>query len=180
MNFSIKNLISKKTNKLKPLSNYLNANEVLLNSIVLELVSEFNQEISTEIPATKLDNGANKSDNIANNPDSFSIKVQLTGTEKDRIYEEILTLAKKREPVRLFTTKLYENLGIASVSQTMNSYEYIELQIEFVQMEFAYIDRIPAPAPRAKPLVSKKTEVRTSKREWEGGLASESIKLKGE
>lgn len=165
---------------LKPLSKYLNSNQILLNDIMLELVSEFNEEVTNEIPVTKLDDASNKTDNISNNPNNFSIKAVLTGESKDRNYDKILALAKKREPVSLYVDKLYNNLGIARLTKTISTFTYIEVEIEFIQMEFAYIDFIPAPSSKAKPIVTQKTEIKTSKQDFEGELASESIKLKGE
>ena len=75
---------------------------------------------------------------------------------------------------------MYSNLGITSVSKNITTYTYIEITISFTQMEYAHIEFIPAPSIAAKPLVSEKTEIRTGKQEWEGELASESIKLRGE
>lgn len=101
MDFSITNLMEKGKNKLKSATKFLNSNEVLLNNMVLEIVSEFNHDLSADIPVTKLDDGTKKTDNIFNNPDTFSIKVQLLGIDKDKNYEKILNIVNKREPVEL-------------------------------------------------------------------------------
>lgn len=180
MDFSIRSLMSSVTEKIEPVKKYLTAQIVILEGIPLELTNEFSEDLSSEIPVTKLDDGSNKTDNISNNPSSFSIKVQITGSDKDRIYEKIISLVKKRQPVSLYVDKLYSNLGITSVNKTMTTYTYIEATISFTQIEYAHIEFIPAPSPAAKPLVSEKTEIRTGKQEWEGELASESIKLRGE
>lgn len=180
MAFSIKSLMSNITEKIEPVKKYLTSQTVILEDIPLELTNEFTEELSSEIPVTRLDDGSNKTDNISNNPSSFSIKVQITGDDKDRIYEKIISLVKKRQPVSLYVDKLYSNLGITSINKAISTYTYIELAISFTQMEYAYIEFIPAPSPAAKPLVSEKTEIRTGKQDWEGELASESIKLRGE
>ena len=166
MAFSIKSLMSNITEKIEPVKKYLTSQTVILEDIPLELTNEFTEDLSSEIPVTRLDDGSNKTDNISNNPSSFSIKVQITGDDKDRIYEKIISLVKKRQPVSLYVDKLYSNLGITSINKTISTYTYIEF--------------IPAPSPAAKPLVSEKTEIRTGKQDWEGELASESIKLRGE
>jgi len=178
--FSIKSLMSNITEKIEPVKKYLTSQTVILEDIPLELTNEFTEDLSSEIPVTRLDDGSNKTDNISNNPSSFSIKVQITGDDKDRIYEKIISLVKKRQPVSLYVDKLYSNLGITSINKTISTYTYIELAISFTQMEYAYIEFISAPSPAAKPLVSEKTEIRTGKQDWEGELASESIKLRGE
>ena len=180
MDFSIRSLMSSVAEKIEPVKKYLTAQIVILEGIPLELTNEFTEDLSSEIPVTKLDDGSNKTDNISNNPSSFSIKVQITGSDKDRIYEKIISLVKKRQPVSLYVDKLYSNLGITSVNKTMTTYTYLEATISFTQIEYAHIEFIPAPSPAAKPLVSEKTEIRTGKQEWEGELASESIRLRGE
>lgn len=180
MVFSIKSLMSNITEKIEPVKKYLTSQTVILEDIPLELTNEFTEDLSSEIPVTRLDDGSNKTDNISNNPSSFSIKVQITGDDKDRIYEKIISLVKKRQPVSLYVDKLYSNLGITSVSKNLTTYTYIEVTISFTQMEYAHIEFIPAPSIAAKPIVSDKTEIKTGKQEWEGELASESIKLRGE
>ena len=95
MNFSIRSLMSSITEKIEPVKKYLTAQTVILEGIPLELTNEFSEDLSSEIPVTKLDDGSNKTDNISNNPSSFSIKAQITGADKDRIYEKIISLVKK-------------------------------------------------------------------------------------
>ncbi len=179
MAFSIKGLISDAKDKIKPIKNLFGMKTVILEGIELELVNEFSEELPSDIPVTRLDDGSNKTDNIANNPSSFSIKVIITGTDKDRIYEKIVSLRKKRQPVSLYIDKLYNDLGISNISKGMTTYTYMEVTISFVQMEYARIEFIPSPSKAAKPLVSEKTEVRTGKQDWEGELASENIQLRG-
>ncbi len=180
MEFSIKSLISSVTDKVENAKNYFSTNTVILEDIPLELVNEFNEDLSSEIPVTVLDDGSNKTDNISNTPANFSIKVQIVGANKERIYEKILNLRKRRQAVSLYVDKMYNNLGISNITRNLTTFTYIECTIAFVQMEVAYLEFIPAPSAASKPLVREKTEVRTGKLEWEGELASESIKLRGE
>ena len=83
MDFSIRSLMSSVAEKIEPVKKYLTAQTVILEGIPLELTNEFTEDLSSEIPVTKLDDGSNKTDNISNNPSSFSIKVQITGDDKD-------------------------------------------------------------------------------------------------
>lgn len=180
LDFSVTGLMNKLDNKrvMKKIKSFLGINTILLNDIPLELVFDFSQSYDSEIPTTTLDNGSNYTDNISNLSPSFSFRVQATGDNHRKIFEDVLNMRKKREPVTLFIDELYTNLGIENVTREITALTYTQFSISLKEMEFAYLEMIPAPA--AKKITKKVSKVNTGKENWEGELKSESIKLRGE
>lgn len=180
LDFSIKNLMSKIddngiVNKVK---NFLGEKTILLNDIPLELVFDFSQSLSSEIPTTTLDNGSHYTDNISNLPTNFTFRVQATGNNHRKIFDDVINMRRRREPITLFVDELYTNLGIENVTREITALTYTQFTISLKEMEFAYLEMIPAPT--AKKITKKTSKVNTGKEDWEGELQSESIKLRGE
>ena len=180
LDFSVRSLMSKVNNKgiLKKVDEFLGKTTILLNDIPLELVFDFSQSLESEIPTTTLDNGAQYTDNISNLPAAFTFRVQATGDNHKKIFNDVCNMRRKREGVTLFVDELYTNLGIESVTREMSTLTYTEFTISLKEMEFAYLEMIPAPA--AKKITKKTSKIQTGKEEWEGDLESENIKLRGE
>lgn len=182
VDLSITGLMSKVTNSesLSFLNRYFSRKYVILEDIPLELVYSFNEDLPSDVPTLPLDNGSNINDNISNNSGTFSIKAQIVGENYMETYEKILNLRERRKEVKLYMDKLYSNLAIKNITRTNTSLTNIELNINFVQINTVNLQMIPAPSGSAKPITSNKTELKTSKQEWEGDLASSGIKLPGE
>lgn len=180
LDFSVRNLMSKVDNKgiLKKIDDFLGKKTILLNDIPLELVFDFSQSLESEIPTTTLDNGAQYTDNISNMPASFTFRVQATGDNHKKIFDDVCNMRKKREGITLFIDELYSNLGIESITRGITTLTYTEFTISLKEMEFAYLEMIPAPA--AKKITKKTSKISTGKESWEGDLESEKIKLRGE
>ena len=84
--------------------------------------------------------------------------------------------------------KLYKNMAITNIENTITSLYYTEFTISLVEIKIAHISMIPAPSKKAKPAVRKKTKIKTTakaknktsgKKDWEGDLQSEYIRLPG-
>ena len=190
--FSIKDLMGKANNFLNSI-NSVNGKTgnlvkevppIILGNINLELVSDISESYQNDVPVIPIDDGTQISDNISQNPLTLSFKVQLAGDNHKEIFEKILQMRDKRQLVDLYMIKLYKNLAITG----------IEFTISFVQVQIANIQMIPSPSKKAKPVVSKKTKIKTKAKKgsisktnvskinkgnnsWEGDLQSESIKL---
>ncbi|MFR4519089.1 MAG: phage baseplate protein [Fusobacterium sp.] len=180
LDFSVTSLMNKLDNKgvMNKIKKFLGEKTILLNDIPLELVFDLSQSLSSDIPTTTLDNGSNYADNISNSPADFTFRVQATGNDHRKIFDEVLNMRKKREPVTLFVDELYTNLGIENVTREVKTLTYTEFTISLKEMEFAYLEMIPAPP--AKKVTKKTSKINTGKESWEGELKSESIKLRGE
>lgn len=165
---------------------------ILLEDIELELVSEISQTFENEVPTTPIDDGTQISDNISSQPLTITFKVQIVGNNHRSLFDKILELREKRKLVTLYLIKQYSNLAITNIENTISSLHYTEFTISFVQVQIARIAMIPAPSPKAKPTVSKKTKLRNNspattktvtatkgKKDWEGELQSEKIPLPG-
>lgn len=172
--------VMKSDSNLSFLNSYFSKKYVILEDIPLELVYNFDEDLPSDVPTLPLDNGSNINDNISNSSGTFSIKVQIIGDNYMETYDKILNLRNRRKEVKLYVDKLYSNLAIKNITRTNNSLTSIELNISFVQINTVNLQLIPAPSKLAKPITSNKTEVKTSKQEWEGDLASSGIKLPGE
>lgn len=180
--FTVAGLMTKAINTAKQQTpiNITTKSVVVLEDIPLELVFEFNEDLSSDVPTITLDDGSNISDNISNNSANFSLRVQAVGKNHRATYEKVLNLRKKRQRVSLYVDKLYTNLAISNISRTTTSLNSTEFTIAFTQIEYAYLQMIPSPSPASKPITNQKTEVKTGKQDWEGDLASDAIKLPGE
>lgn len=191
--FSVTNLMNKASSFLnkatafnKQIREIINKTPpIILDGIHLELVSQINESYSNNVPIIPIDDGSQISDNISSEPLRLSFKVQIVGNNHKEIFARIKEMKDKRELVDLYMIELYENLAITSIENTISSLYYTEFTISFVQIQVAYIGMIPSPSPKAKPAVSRKTKIKTvgkatKNKEWEGDLASESIKLPGE
>lgn len=180
--FTITGLMTQSINSVKqqtPVS-ITTKKTVMLEDIPLELVFEFSEDLSSDVPSLTLDDGSNITDNISNNSANFNLRVQTVGDNHKAIYEKVLNLRKKRQPVALYVDKLYTNLAINNISRTTTNFNSTEFTISFTQIENAYLQMIPSPSIAAKPITNSKTEVKTGKQDWEGDLASDAIKLPGE
>ena len=118
----------------------------------------------------------------------LSFKVQIVGANHKEIFEKVIELRNKRELVDLYMVKLYKNMAITSIENTITSLYYTEFTISLVEIKIAHISMIPAPSKKAKPAVRKKTKIKTTakaknkasgKKDWEGDLQSEHIRLPG-
>ncbi len=197
--FSVVKLMNKVSgflNKARSLKNQFNRivrknPPIILEDIYLELVSGINESYSNSVPVIPIDDGSQLSDNISSEPLKLSFKVQIVGDNHKEVFSRIKELKNKRELVDLYMVELYKNLAITSIENTISSLYYTEFTISFVQIQVAYVGMIPAPSPKAKPIVSRKTKIKTNvntgiktnignSKDWEGNLASESIKLPGE
>ena len=192
--FSITNLMSKVSsflNSANSLSNQIDNRikktpPILLGNIQLQLVSDLSESYSNDVPTVPIDDGTQIADNITPNPLEISFKVQIVGADHKEIFEKIIELRNKRELVDLYMVKLYKNMAITSIENTITSLYYTEFIISLVEIKIAHISMIPAPSKKAKPSVRKKTKIKTTvkaknkasgKKDWEGDLQSESIKL---
>ena len=174
--FSITNLMSKVSSFLSSANSLTNQIDnhikktppILLGNIQLQLVSDVSESYSNDVPTVPIDDGTQIADNITPNPLELSFKVQIVGADHKEIFEKIIELRNKRELVDLYMVKLYKNMAITSIENT--------------------ISMIPAPSKKAKPAVRKKTKIKTTakaknkangKKDWEGDLQSEHIRLPG-
>nr|DAJ31674.1 MAG TPA: hypothetical protein [Caudoviricetes sp.] len=196
--FSITNLMSKVSSFLSSANSLSNQIDnrikktppILLGNIQLQLVSEVSESYSNDVPTVPIDDGTQIADNITPNPLELSFKVQIVGANHKEIFEKVIELRNKRELVDLYMLKLYKNMAITSIENTITSLYYTEFTISLVEIKIAHISMIPAPSKKAKPVVRKKTKIKTTattkaknkvsgKKDWEGDLQSEHIKLPG-
>lgn len=196
--FSITNLMSKVSSFLSSANSLSNQIDnrikktppILLGNIQLQLVSEVSESYSNDVPTVPIDDGTQIADNITPNPLELSFKVQIVGANHKEIFEKVIELRNKRELVDLYMVKLYKNMAITSIENTITSLYYTEFTISLVEIKIAHISMIPAPSKKAKPVVRKKTKIKTTattkaknkvsgKKDWEGDLQSEHIKLPG-
>ena len=192
--FSITNLMSKVSSFLSSANSLSNQIDnrikktppILLGNIQLQLVSEVSESYSNDVPTVPIDDGTQIADNITPNPLELSFKVQIVGANHKEIFEKVIELRNKRELVDLYMVKLYKNMAITSIENTITSLYYTEFTISLVEIKIAHISMIPAPSKKAKPAVRKKTKIKTTakaknktsgKKDWEGDLQSEHIKL---
>lgn len=192
--FSITNLMSKVSSFLSSANSLSNQIDnrikktppILLGNIQLQLVSDVSESYSNDVPTVPIDDGTQIADNITPNPLEISFKVQIVGANHKEIFEKVIELRNKRELVDLYMVKLYKNMAITSIENTITSLYYTEFTISLVEIKIAHISMIPAPSKKAKPTVRKKTKIKTTvkakkkvsgKKDWEGDLQSESIKL---
>lgn len=194
--FSITNLMSKVSSFLSSANSLSNQIDnrikktppILLGNIQLQLVSDLSESYSNDVPTVPIDDGTQIADNITPNPLEMSFKVQIVGADHKEIFEKIIELRNKRELVDLYMVKLYKNMAITSIENTITSLYYTEFTISLVEIKIAHISMIPAPSKKAKPTVRKKTKIKTTvkaknkvsgKKDWEGDLQSEHIRLPG-
>lgn len=194
--FSITNLMSKVSSFLSSANSLSNQIDnrikktppILLGNIQLQLVSDVSESYSNDVPTVPIDDGTQIADNITPNPLELSFKVQIVGANHKEIFEKIIELRNKRELVDLYMVKLYKNMAITSIENTITSLYYTEFTITLVEIKIAHVSMIPAPSKKAKPAVRKKTKVKTTakaknktsgKKDWEGDLQSEHIRLPG-
>ena len=194
--FSITNLMSKVSSFLSSANSLSNQIDncikktppILLGNIQLQLVSDVSESYSNDVPTVPIDDGTQIADNITPNPLELSFKVQIVGANHKEIFEKIIELRNKRELVDLYMVKLYKNMAITSIENTITSLYYTEFTISLVEIKIAHISMIPAPSKKAKPAVRKKTKIKTTakaknktsgKKDWEGDLQSEHIRLPG-
>ena len=194
--FSITNLMSKVSSFLSSANSLSNQIDncikktppILLGNIQLQLVSEVSESYSNDVPTVPIDDGTQIADNITPNPLELSFKVQIVGANHKEIFEKIIELRNKRELVDLYMVKLYKNMAITSIENTITSLYYTEFTITLVEIKIAHVSMIPAPSKKAKPAVRKKTKIKTTakaknktsgKKDWEGDLQSEHIRLPG-
>lgn len=194
--FSITNLMSKVSSFLSSANSLSNQIDnrikktppILLGNIQLQLVSEVSESYSNDVPTVPIDDGTQIADNITPNPLELSFKVQIVGANHKEIFEKVIELRNKRELVDLYMVKLYKNMAITSIENTITSLYYTEFTISLVEIKIAHISMILAPSKKAKPVVRKKTKIKTTakaknkasgKKDWEGDLQSEHIRLPG-
>lgn len=194
--FSITNLMSKVSSFLSSANSLSNQIDnrikktppILLGNIQLQLVSDVFESYSNDVPTVPIDDGTQIADNITPNPLELSFKVQIVGANHKEIFEKIIELRNKRELVDLYMVKLYKNMAITSIENTITSLYYTEFTITLVEIKIAHVSMIPAPSKKAKPAVRKKTKIKTTakaknktsgKKDWEGDLQSEHIRLPG-
>ena len=194
--FSITNLMSKVSSFLSSANSLSNQIDnrikktppILLGNIQLQLVSDVSESYSNDVPTVPIDDGTQIADNITPNPLEMSFKVQIVGADHKEIFEKIIELRNKRELVDLYMVKLYKNMAITNIENTITSLYYTEFTISLVEIKIAHISMIPAPSKKAKPAVRKKTKIKTTakaknktsgKKDWEGDLQSEHIRLPG-
>ena len=200
--FSITNLMSKVSSFLSSansLSNQIDNHikktpPILLGNIQLQLVSDVSESYSNDVPTVPIDDGTQIADNITPNPLELSFKVQIVGADHKEIFEKIIELRNKRELVDLYMIKLYKNMAITNIENTITSLYYTEFTISLVEVKIAHVSMIPSPSPKAKASVRNKTKIKTtakakkntkvttkskssSAKDWEGDLQSEHIKL---
>ena len=200
--FSITNIMSKVSSFLNnvnsisnQIDNYLRKTPpILLGNIKLQLVSGISESYSNDVPTIPIDDGTQIADNITQNPLELSFKVQIVGFNHKEIFEKVLELRNKRELVDLYMIKLYKNMAITSIENTITSLYYTEFTISLVEVKIAHVSMIPSPSPKAKASVRNKTKIKTtakakkntkvttkskstSAKDWEGDLQSEHIKL---
>ena len=194
--FSITNLMSKVSSFLSSANSLSNQIDnrikktppILLGNNQLQLVSEVSESYSNDVPTVPIDDGTQIADNITPNPLELSFKVQIVGANHKEIFEKVIELRNKRELVDLYMVKLYKNMAITSIENTITSLYYTEFTITLVEIKIAHVSMIPAPSKKAKPAVRKKTKIKTTakaknktsgKKDWEGDLQSEHIRLPG-
>ena len=204
--FSITNIMSKVSSFLNNVNsisnridNYLRKTPpILLGNIKLQLVSGISESYSNDVPTIPIDDGTQIADNITQNPLELSFKVQIVGSNHKEIFEKVLELRNKRELVDLYMIKLYKNMAITSIENTITSLYYTEFTISMVEVKIAHVSMIPSPSPKAKASVRNKTKIKTATKgkkntkgaaqavtknkssgvkDWEGDLQSEHIKL---
>nr|DAP25875.1 MAG TPA: hypothetical protein [Caudoviricetes sp.] len=204
--FSITNIMSKVSSFLNNVNsisnridNYLRKTPpILLGNIKLQLVSGISETYSNDVPTVPIDDGAQISDNITQNALELSFKVQIVGSNHKEIFEKVLELRNKRELVDLYMIKLYKNMAITNIENTITSLYYTEFTISMVEVKIAHISMIPSPSPKAKASVRNKMKIKTvtkakkntkgvakavtknkssGVKDWEGDLQSEHIKL---
>lgn len=200
--FSITNLMSKVSSFLSSansLSNQIDNHikktpPILLGNIQLQLVSDVSESYSNDVPTVPIDDGTQIADNITPNPLELSFKVQIVGANHKEIFEKVIELRNKRELVDLYMVKLYKNMAITNIENTITSLYYTEFTISLVEVKIAHVSMIPSPSPKAKASVRNKTKIKTTAKakknikvtskskssgtkDWEGDLQSEHIKL---
>lgn len=204
--FSITNIMSKVSSFLNNVNsisnridNYLRKTPpILLGNIKLQLVSGISESYSNDVPTIPIDDGTQIADNITQNPLELSFKVQIVGSNHKEIFEKVLELRNKRELVDLYMIKLYKNMAITNIENTITSLYYTEFTISMVEVKIAHVSMIPSPSPKAKASVRNKTKIKTATKgkkntkgaaqavtknkssgvkDWEGDLQSEHIKL---
>ena len=204
--FSITNIMSKVSSFLNNVNsisnridNYLRKTPaILLGNIKLQLVSGISESYSNDVPIIPIDDGTQIADNITQNPLELSFKVQIVGSNHKEIFEKVLELRNKRELVDLYMIKLYKNMAITNIENTITSLYYTEFTISMVEVKIAHVSMIPSPSPKAKASVRNKTKIKTATKgkkntkgaaqavtknkssgvkDWEGDLQSEHIKL---
>lgn len=204
--FSITNIMSKVSSFLNNVNsisnridNYLRKNlPILLGNIKLQLVSGISESYSNDVPTIPIDDGTQIADNITQNPLELSFKVQIVGSNHKEIFEKVLELRNKRELVDLYMIKLYKNMAITNIENTITSLYYTEFTISLVEVKIAHVSMIPSPSPKAKASVRNTTKIKTTTKgkkntkgaaqavtknkssgvkDWEGDLQSEHIKL---
>ena len=181
------------------IDNYLRKTPpILLGNIKLQLVSGISESYSNDVPTIPIDDGTQIADNITQNPLELSFKVQIVGSNHKEIFEKVLELRNKRELVDLYMIKLYKNMAITNIENTITSLYYTEFTISLVEVKIAHVSMIPSPSPKAKASVRNKTKIKTATKgkkntkgaaqavtknkssgvkDWEGDLQSEHIKL---
>ena len=189
--FSITNIMSKVSSFL---NNVNSISPILLGNIKLQLVSGISESYSNDVPTVPIDDGTQISDNITQNALELTFKVQIVGSNHKEIFEKVLELRNKRELVDLYMIKLYKNMAITNIENTITSLYYTEFTISLVEVKIAHVSMIPSPSPKAKASVRNKTKIKTtakvkkntkvttkskstSAKDWEGDLQSEHIKL---
>ena len=204
--FSITNIMSKVSSFLNNVNsisnridNYLRKTPpILLGNIKLQLVSGISESYSNDVPTIPIDDGTQIADNITQNPLELSFKVQIVGSNHKEIFEKVLELRNKRELVDLYMIKLYKNMAITNIENTITSLYYTEFTISLVEVKIAHVSMIPSPSPKAKASIRNKTKIKTATKgkkntkgaaqavtknkssgvkDWEGDLQSEHIKL---
>ncbi len=204
--FSITNIMSKVSsflNNVNSISNQIDkyikkTPPILLGNIKLQLVSGISETYSNDVPTVPIDDGTQIADNITQNALELSFKVQIVGSNHKEIFEKVLELRNKRELVDLYMIKLYKNMAITNIENTITSLYYTEFAISMVEVKIAHVSMIPSPSPKAKASVRNKTKIKTATKgkkntkgaaqavtknkssgvkDWEGDLQSEHIKL---
>lgn len=204
--FSITNIMSKVSSFLNNVNSissridsYLRKTPpILLGNIKLQLVSGISESYSNDVPTIPIDDGTQIADNITQNPLELSFKVQIVDSNHKEIFEKVLELRNKRELVDLYMIKLYKNMAITSIENTITSLYYTEFTISLVEVKIAHVSMIPSPSPKAKASVRNTTKIKTiakakkntktitkavtkdkssGVKDWEGDLQSEHIKL---
>ena len=204
--FSITNIMSKVSsflNNVNSISNQIDkyikkTPPILLGNIKLQLVSGISETYSNDVPTVPIDDGTQIADNIIQNALELSFKVQIVGSNHKEIFEKVLELRNKRELVDLYMIKLYKNMAITNIENTITSLYYTEFTISMVEVKIAHVSMIPSPSPKAKASVRNKTKIKTATKgkkntkgaaqaviknkssgvkDWEGDLQSEHIKL---
>lgn len=204
--FSITNIMSKVSSFLNNVNsisnridNYLRKTPpILLGNIKLQLVSGISESYSNDVPTIPIDDGTQIADNITQNQLELSFKVQIVDSNHKEIFEKVLELRNKRELVDLYMIKLYKNMAITNIENTITSLYYTEFTISLVEVKIAHVSMIPSPSPKAKASVRNTTKIKTTAKakkntktitkavtkdkssgvkDWEGDLQSEHIKL---